>query len=1040
VKGGRGLEGIPPVSTTSLRQGLGLSFALAALASAPAAAAAAPSQAYDIEAGPLDAALLAFADQSHIQLIFAAATVADLSAPALKGRFTTQAGLARLLAASGASAMQSRPGVIVIKPRPGGAGGAPRSAVGAGAFAHPLDPDPAEDASKPVAALGPGPAEVLGQAPGRSFGQTEVTEVVVTGSLIRGQARGPSPLKVLTRDQLDRTGRASLAEVLADLPQNFAATASPQTAVLGSDRVGTNDVVASGVNLRGLGANATLVLVNGRRMAGAGLMGDFADVSAIPTAAIDHVEILLDGASALYGSDAVGGVVNIILRQDFDGAETRVRYGLASGGVASDRQVAQTFGRTWSGGGLLLSYEYDRQDALAGSARAYTASANLTGLGGSDHRLVYGLPGNIMRYDQASGAYVPGWAIVPGQAGSGPGFVAGQVNLGDQRAGADILPAQTRHSLYASFRQALGARVRFTADARYSLRQFDYRLPGSPALLQVTRANPYFVSPDAAPYDLIAYGFTGELGPLRSTGSSQSLGASAGLTADVGQTWQGEVWGAFAQESGRRSSTHRLNTHFLAEALGTIPDDPATAFSTARDGFFNPYGDGHANSQQVLDFIGGGFVRTHDLSQVATLSGKTDGRLASLPGGDLKLALGFQLRQERFVSSSVGMTSRATPTVTEAGPYDRTIGAAFLELSAPIVGPANAVPGVERLEVSIAGRAEVYSRIGTTFNPKLGLVWSPAAGVVIKTSYGTSFRAPALSEMYQAQDVGPAFLPLGAAQKLVLLRFGGNPDLKPQTARSWTVNLEFQPPAAPDLKLGLGWFDTNFTAQISQPVGNDIFNALGNPIYSAFVRYLDPHNLADETLVGALLAQSSSSSAGLFPPSAYAAVVDARFVNTGGLHVAGLDASAAYSWRFGSDRLDASADASILTDYRLQVTSKALPTQMLDRPGQPLRLRVKAAASWTHGPYGVSLGLNQTGGYHAGAGHNIAPWTTVDLQLRWRPADSQGPLKGVMLALSAQNLFDTAPPFYDAPQGVGYDAANANALGRVVSVELTKRW
>jgi iron complex outermembrane receptor protein len=1023
----------------TLRHRLCLSFALAAIAATPALAAAAPTQNYDIDAGPLDAALLAFADQAHVQLIFTSETVRQMRAPALKGRFTVEAALQRLLGVSDVSAVQARPGVIVIKPRADLFKAAP---VGSGGADPRPDQTQAPSAAPGSAAPAPGAWDKTssGGRADASVAATRLTEVVVTGSLIRGETGGASPLKLISREQLDLTGRASLAEVLADLPENFAASASPQTAVIGSDRVGTNDVVSSGVNLRGLGANATLVLVNGRRMAGSGLMGDFADVSAIPTSAIDHVEILLDGASALYGSDAVGGVVNIILRQDFDGAETRVRYGAASGGAAQDRQLAQTFGKTWDSGHFLLSYEYDRQDALAGDQRAATADADLTRLGGSDHRLIYSLPGNVMRLDPLSGQYVPGWAIEPGPNGGPPSFLPGQVNLINQRQGADVLPAQTRSSLYASFGQDLSARIKFSADARWSLRDFDYRLPGSPALIQITAHNPYFVSPDDAPYDLIAYGFNRELGPLRSTGSSESLGASAGLTADFGATWQGEVWVAFAQESGRRSSTHRLNTQFLAEALGSVPDDPSTAFSTAKDGFFNPYGDGSANDKAILAFISSGYVKTHDLSQVTTLSAKADGSLFALPGGDVKAAFGGQFRQEHFASTSLGLTSRSTPTLTVAGPYDRWVAAAFIELQAPIVGPANAAPGVKRLDVSIAGRVEVYDRIGATFNPKLGLVWSPINGVQIKSSYGASFRAPALSEMYQAQDVAPAFLPLGQAQTLVLLRFGGNPQLKPQTAASWTANLELSPPKTPDLRLSLGWFDTHFTAQIGQPIANDIYNALTNPIYADFVRDLDPHSAADQALVSALLAQSSSSSAGLFPPSAYAAVVDARFVNTGGLHVQGLDASAAYSWRLGDDRLDVSADASVLLDYRLQVTNRARPVQMLDLAGQPVRLRAKAAASWTHGPYGVSLSLNQVGGYHDEAGHSISPWTTIDAQLRWTAQDTHGPLKGLRLALSAQNLFDSAPPFYDSPQGVGYDAANANALGRVVSIELTKRW
>ncbi len=137
---------------------------------------------------------------------------------------------------------------------------------------------------------------------------------------------------ILGREALDQDGRATVADALAALPQNFGGTASETTLRTGADPLGTNASEASGVNLRGLGADATLVLVNGRRLAGTGLRGDFADVSSIPMSAVDRVEVLLDGASALYGSDAVGGVVNIVLKTRFDGAETRLLTGGATQG------------------------------------------------------------------------------------------------------------------------------------------------------------------------------------------------------------------------------------------------------------------------------------------------------------------------------------------------------------------------------------------------------------------------------------------------------------------------------------------------------------------------------------------------------------------------------------------------------------------------------------------------------------------------------------------------------------------------------------
>ncbi len=1009
------------------------------LAAAPAVAAQAPAAEaevnFNIEAGPLDAALMAFVTQSHVQLIYKADTVRGHNVSALRARLRPRDALARLLAGAGIEAQDAGGGTIVLKPRgaapgPGDTAASPAAAQAqAFAVATPALP------GAPAGSSGVWPAEA-GNAP------IQLSEVVVTGSLIHGPGAGASPVVAISRDQIDASGRATLADLLADLPQNYGGTSTPVTSLTGADRLGTNSVVSQGVNLRGLGASATLVLVNGRRMAGTGLKGDFADVSAIPTAAIARVEVLLDGASALYGSDAVGGVVNIILRDDFDGAETRARLGAAAGGVG-ERQFGQTFGHTWTSGHALVTYEYYRRDALGADKRPFTASADLRPFGGTDHRQFYSHPGNIMKLDPATGAVVPGWAIPVGQPGTGltpSSFLAGQVNLENLRQQTDILPEQSRNSVYASFGQELGERLELTAEARYSHREFAYASPGSVALITVNRANPFFVSPNGASSNQIAYDFTDELGPLRSTGASESLGLSAGAEARLGQTWRVEAYGAYAQELNRRSNLGRLDTQFLREALGTAADDPTTSFSAARDGFFNPYGDGAANSRAVLDFIGSGYVKTRYENQVSAFNFKADGTVLTLPGGPLKAAFGAQVRRERFQTRNISLVSRATPTTTTEGPYERTVSAGFLEVRIPLVGPDNALPGVRRLELSAAGRIERYDDVGTSRNPKFGLIWSPADDLTLRASYGTSFRAPALSEVFELQDVGPGILPFSASQRLVLLRVGGNLNLKPETARSWTAGFDYQPAAVPGLKLSGTWFDTRFTGQIAQPVSDDIFNALTNPIYAPFIRPVVPTDPADLALVKGLLAQSTSSNAGLFPAEAYTAIVDARYLNTGGLEVRGVDLTARWGVDLGADRIDLSANATYLIDYRRQVTPTAPAVELAGTPGRPAKRRAQAQAGWTHGDLGASLALNYLDGAKAATGPSIASWTTADLQLRWRPAATSGLQQGLELALSVRNLFDTDPPFYDAPQGVGFDPANADPLGRFASVQLTKRW
>lgn len=999
---------------------------------AQSAASADTATEFNIESESLDEALVAFMRQAHVQIIYTNASVRGRRAPALRGRLTPLAALSRLLAGADLVAQETSPGVFVLKARAGGGASEPNTPSNRPASSPTVGVTPTSGET-------PSTSSAVAASPRAS---ETVAEVIVTGTLIRGAGPSVSPVVAFSRDDLDRSGRATLADYLSTLPQNFSGSSTPNTFLSTTDRLGTNSIVAQGVNLRALGPSATLVLVNGRRLAGAGLKGDFADVSSIPTAAISRVEVLLDGASALYGSDAVGGVVNIILRDDIDGAETRLRASGARGGAA-EQQLGQTFGKTWEGGHVLLTYEYYHQDPLASSERTFTANADLRSLGGTDHRQYYSLPGNIMRLDPATGAYGPGWAIPAGQSGVGltpSSFLAGQVNLENQRERTDILPNQTRNSLYTSVGQAISERLDFSAEARFSSRGFAYNLPGAVSLLTVDKRNPYFVSPNGASSNQIAYDFTDELGPIHSNGASNSLGLSAGFKAKIGHTWVVETYAAYADELSRRYTNHSLNSYILSEALGRAPIDPSSNYNPANDGYFNPYGAGSANSPALLNLLGSGWVKTRFDSEVSSINLKADGVLISLPGGDVRAAFGGQLRKERFQTDTDGFGSKASPSISTEGPYVRTVNAAFAELHIPIIGPGNALPGVKRLELSGAVRAERYSDVGATTNPKFGLLWVPAEGWTFRTSYGTSFRAPGLSDEYEHQDFGPGILPYGAGQKLVLLEVGGNRNLKPENAKSWSTGFDIQPHQVPGLKLSLTGFDTAFTGEVAQPVFNDIFNALNNPIYAPFIRTVNPSNPSDLALVKSLLAQSTSPTATLFPASAYTAIVDGRFVNTGGLHVRGLDLSSHWTGIRDVDRLDVSASATWLFDYMRRVTPTSPWAQFVGMAGQPSRLRAEAAATWLHKDLATTFALHFVNSERDVAGKAISSWTTADLQLRYRPSGNVPVVRNVDFTLSVRNLFDSAPPFYDAPQGIGYDPANADPLGRVISLQAVKRW
>jgi len=317
---------------------------------------------FDLPAQPLARSLKAIGTATNTDVGFNANQVAGLVAPPLKADLTVDGALTRVLVGTGLRPEHLDDHTIVIGAFPTtGEHSAENSRLvmvleKAGADEQPNPPRTAGDSSDTSPSNAPSNA---------------LEEIVVTGTLIPG-AEPASRVSTYTRTDIINQGFASVEDFIQSLPQNFNGGASENTAFGGSGN-SSNIVNATGINLRGLGNDATLVLLNGQRIAPANWQGNFVDVSMIPLSAIERVEVMADGASAIYGSDAVGGVVNFILRQDLDGAETRVRYGSATQGGRDDIQASQAIGHSWEGGSALLVYDFDKAAALNASERSYTA-------------------------------------------------------------------------------------------------------------------------------------------------------------------------------------------------------------------------------------------------------------------------------------------------------------------------------------------------------------------------------------------------------------------------------------------------------------------------------------------------------------------------------------------------------------------------------------------------------------------------------------------------------------------------------------------
>jgi iron complex outermembrane receptor protein len=323
------------------------------------------SRLFDIPAQRLSTALLEFSRQSDLLVVVDPALVNGKRAPAVQGRYGPAQALDLLLVRSGLVAHR-REGGFILRPRDADQS-ASRSSTGS--ISH-QEGGLASPSVGGAAAAGATDAR-SGTAERAAPGMQET--IVVTGTHIRGVDNPTTPVIVLDRADIEASGFSTTNRLIESLPQNFALTSQSGVLVPG---VTDSRAQGSAINLRGLGEGTTLVLLNGRRMA-LGFIGTAVDISALPLSAIERVEILTDGASAIYGSDAVGGVVNFILRKDFDGAETGLRTGHASG--VDETRVSQVLGRAWDTGNALVSLEYYKRDLLSATQRDFVPAASLIG-------------------------------------------------------------------------------------------------------------------------------------------------------------------------------------------------------------------------------------------------------------------------------------------------------------------------------------------------------------------------------------------------------------------------------------------------------------------------------------------------------------------------------------------------------------------------------------------------------------------------------------------------------------------------------------
>jgi len=830
---------------------------------------------YSLPAQDLALSLREVSARSGRGVIAPSALVAGRRAPAVSGRYTAEEAVRMLLAGSGLEVRRVGDSLVIVAQGSETASTEPR-------FAPP-----------------PGP---------------EAT-IVVTGTHLRG-APPTSPTIVLTREDIERTGATSAEQLMRRVPQNSQSGVNQETA--NSTLAGGDSTEhGAGLNLRGLGQRATLVLLNGRRLAPSS-GGSYVDISLIPLTAVERVELLTDGASAIYGSDAVGGVVNFILRDDFEGIEASILGGTATRGDGDQFQLGLTGGANWRGGHGLLAYEYRAEDEIAAGDRPFT------------------------------------------------------INL---RPGAFMLPRERRHSVLASIGQELAEGL--SAD-----------LMGSYAHRDTTRT----------------YFFSGDPRPVAQQAEAEAFNLSAGLRYALGSRWEVRLDGAYSASNGEQET-----------------------------------------QQDVVGLVN----RRSTRNRVGTVAANVDGALIDLPAGPLRVAFGGEFRHESYEDRN--STALVANNLRES---NRDVWSAYGELLLPLFSSANRTTGLERLQVSLAGRFERFSGLGSTFNPTAGLLWSPVRGLSFRASYDTSFRAPLLSETLGAYTAvyGPArlvYINPAEGQGVALVLGGANPDVRPETSRSWTVGGEFEPASVPGLSVSLNYYSIRFSDRIALP--SRIVTVVGNPAFEPIIdRSPTPDQVA--ALIGGadILIDISGPgfSNGHATPNDVTVIVDNRINNTAVTMTRGLDFLLRYRFSIGRSRFALDANVNHVIEFTDQLTSASPPILTVNTPYRALAWRGRAGASWTRDGWSGQVFANYANGYDdnrsAAVPRRVDADLTIDAGLAYAFGERGGWLSGTRIALNVENLFDRNPPFL-APDpgsttGLGYDPVNSTARGRFVSLQLRKAW
>jgi iron complex outermembrane recepter protein len=821
------------------------------------------------------------------------------------------------------------------------------------------------------------------------------------------------------RIEIERSGLATTEDFLRTMPQVFGGGPTEDT-VLGRE-AGTNSAHGSGINVRGLDAGATLVLIDGKRIAPSGTAGAFDDISNIPLSIIDHIDILPDGASAKYGADAIGGVVNFVTRRGFSGSSTQARGGGVTNGAMGERQFSQLLGQSRETGSDFLSFEYFQRDPLQARDRSQFSN-DLTAFGGSNFEGPFGSgPGTLVAGGQT-------YAL--SQNSNASTLVPGTRNAYDLYQGAYVTPGENRWSVFSKESQRFTDHLQMHFEGLFTRRNVSEITANSfPLNMSVPSSNPYYINPAGGTNNVrVMAGSSAYFGLPFAENRIDTANFSVGLSISLWEQWTADVTAGYAFEKQHGVQHNFVNQGSLIAAI----NQPTVATA------FNPFGVADNNDPAILDSIAGDY-RSDSTSTIRTSGFNATGPLLSLPGGDMGLSLGAEYRLQDFSITNSIPHGEIVPT----GELSRHVMAEFVEADIPIIGKGNEFAFVRRLELSLGGRHEDFSDVGGATIPKVGLLWSINRDWSVRSSWTRSFKPPNLTDLVvsgsqsaidQLNDPSMA-----GATIPVLGLFGSNPNLRPETAHSWTLGTDFIVPALPGLSMSLTYFNTTYANRITDT------QLTPDALLQPNLAWLLIKNPTAAQLAAACQQTVFSGTTQDCINSGVNIIVDDRLRNIAMLKTNGLDLIGKYTTDNRAGRFDFGLNATYLLRYAQSNTPTSTLDNIVSTQNNPINLRARGSAAWQRRGFGAAGFINFENSYRdtiSVPNRGVSPWTTIDMQLSYQtPADTLGWLGNTQLALNVQNLFNVNPPFLNnIAVGIGYDQENAELYGRLVSFEVRKRW